>query len=61
MTSKSIRRRFHRLMFAGFLLGGSVFDLGGCFQTWVEEGVAHEECLEKYGHKPDFVEMMCFD
>lgn len=61
MTIQSIRRRFQKVVFAGFLLGGSAFDLAGCFQSGFEEYANQQECLEKYGHKPDFVEMMCFD
>lgn len=53
--------RLRRLLLAATLAGGTVFDLGTCFQDWVEDGVAHQECLEEYGHKPDFVEAMCFD
>lgn len=60
MSTKTIRGRIQRTLLAVGLAGGTVFDLGGCFQTWVEEGIAHQECLEKYGHKPDFVEELCF-
>lgn len=60
MSIKNLRKGIRSAVLAACLAGGTLFDLGGCFQTWVEEGIAHQECLDEYGHKPDFVEELCF-
>jgi len=60
MLKTTIRKRIRCLLLATSLAGGTVFDLGSCFQDWVEKAVERQECIEEYGHKPDFVEELCF-